>query len=66
MSNRINRLLGRNETNSEKEVIGEDMVPSPDTLAERSALSGASEPAAKRPSGPYRTVARQPLPDFTS
>ena len=50
----------------EPDALGEDMVPSPDALAERSALcEPKSRSDADRPAtGPFSTSAPAPLRDF--
>lgn len=50
---------------SETEVIGEDMTPSPGTLAERLAAAGEGpEPFEKDGSRPFSTIAKAPIHDF--
>ena len=59
-------LLGRIRKSSDSEPIGEDMVPSPDALAERTALSKAASQADLDSSvGPFRSAAIAPMRDFT-
>lgn len=65
MTGTINKLLGRQERAIEKQAIGEDMVPSPDALAERSALSGgAADASVKSNTRPFRSAVDGPVRDF--
>ena len=66
MTGTFSRLLGRSRKNSDSEPIGEDMVPSPDTLAERTALSKAeTQTDLNTTVGPFRSAAIAPVRDFT-
>jgi len=66
MTTKLGKLLGRSAEGTEKETIGEDMVPSPDALAQRSALSDATDFShPKSSTGPFSSIARAPVRDFT-
>lgn len=63
---RLMRLFARDLPVTDVEVIGEDMSPSPLTLAEHSAAIGESPSTAKASisSRPFETVAEAPIHDF--
>ncbi len=66
MNNRIKQLLGFEQTVKEPVSLGEDMVPSPNALDERSALSTETTTFNRKPSsGPFKSAAQAPLRDFT-
>jgi len=65
MNETIGKFLRRCTGKPDSEPLGEDMAPSPDALAERTALSlSTSKSAAQKSPGPFRTAVRAPVRDF--
>jgi len=66
MSDTLSWLLGRRASVADRQALGEDMVPSPEALAERSSLSRAASEASddKQSNGPFRSAALGPVRDF--
>ncbi len=66
MNSRIKKLFGLKQTTKDPVSLGEDMVPSPCALDERSALSTeATEFRIKKSSGPFKSSVQAPMRDFT-
>jgi len=66
MNGKLGKIFSRTATPQDAEPLGEDMVPSPDAIAERSALTEPKEKSdPKAAHGPFASSALAPVRDFT-
>lgn len=67
MSGTFTRLFQRDDAPSDPDTLGEDMVPSPSALAERSALAEPERDRAPKygRAKPFSTAIAAPMRDFT-
>lgn len=66
MTNKFRTLIFGTSGDTEPDIVGEDMAPSPLTLAERSALSPSSDDEGSQlGSRPFSSNSSVPIRDFT-